>query len=146
MAGSFFDRLINDITTAPERAPAFGNGLPDYPRADFETKQKKVYPDVLPLALRAPADAAFAAVLALAQGMPDWQVEEVDKKARRLRAVARTAVLGFKDDIVVVVEPKADGSVVQMRSRSRVGKGDFGTNAKRIISFLALVKGRVPGI
>ncbi len=140
MTARFFDRFINDVTTVPEAAPDLGDGIPPYPREAFAPKQKRLYPEVQPLALAASADAAFAAITAAAGTMTGWTVEAADAKARRLRAVARTSGLGFKDDIVVVVFPQGSGSVVQMRSRSRVGKGDFGANAQRIVAFLEAVR------
>jgi acyl-CoA reductase-like NAD-dependent aldehyde dehydrogenase len=46
----------------------------------------------------------------------------------------------FKDDFVIVVRDSNGQSVVQMRSKSRDGQGDVGTNAKRVRAFLARVK------
>jgi len=39
------------------------------------------------------------------------------------------------------VRPRDGGSIVEMRSKSRDGKGDIGANAKRIESFFARLKG-----
>lgn len=139
MSASFLDRMINDVTTSPEAAPEFGNGIPAYPRTALASKQKRAYPAVQPLNLQLPADQVFAAVKTAAAAMDGWTIEEADETRKRLRAIARTPVLGFKDDIVVIVEESAGGSVVQMRSRSRHGKSDFGANAKRIVAFLERV-------
>jgi uncharacterized protein (DUF1499 family) len=44
---------------------------------------------------------------------------------------------GFKDDVVIRIAPSAgDGSRVDIRSVSRVGRSDVGTNARRIRAFL----------
>ncbi len=53
-------------------------------------------------------------------------------------------MLRFKDDVLVEVRPHPGGSEVAMRSKSRVGKGDLGANAKRIRAFLAALRTRVP--
>jgi len=53
-----------------------------------------------------------------------------------VEAVATTFWFGFKDDLVVRVKPAAEGSVVDVRSVSRVGRSDLGANAARIEKFL----------
>jgi len=50
----------------------------------------------------------------------------------QIEAVARTPIMGFRDDIVVRVRPVPDGSRIDVRSSSRYGTFDFGTNAERI--------------
>jgi len=55
-------------------------------------------------------------------------------------ATATTFFFRFKDDVVVRVRPDPDqpgGSIVDMRSISRVGGSDIGVNAARIRAFLA---------
>ena len=49
-----------------------------------------------------------------------------------IEAVARTPILGFRDDVVVRVRPTADGARIDVRSASRYGRHDLGTNAKRV--------------
>ena len=49
-----------------------------------------------------------------------------------IEAVARTPILGFRDDIVVRIRPTADGARIDIRSTSRYGRHDLGTNAKRV--------------
>ena len=59
-------------------------------------------------------------------------------------AVASTRLLGFKDDVSIHVQAQAgDASLVHMRSRSRLGRGDFGTNARRIRVFQGALAERV---
>ena len=52
---------------------------------------------------------------------------------------SNTLLFGFKDDIVVRVTPQGSGSVVDVRSLSRVGGSDFGANAKRVRAYLQRV-------
>ncbi len=54
----------------------------------------------------------------------------------RLEATDRTRWFGFRDDVVVRVRPDGAGSRVDVRSVSRVGRSDLGTNARRIRGFL----------
>ena len=49
-----------------------------------------------------------------------------------IEAVARTPILGFRDDVVVRVRPTVDGARIDVRSASRYGRNDLGTNAARV--------------
>jgi uncharacterized protein (DUF1499 family) len=70
--------------------------------------------------------------------MPRWTVTRSDPQAGELEAVAESVVFGFKDDVIVRVRPDpAGGSRVDVRSKSRDGKGDLGANAARIRAYLA---------
>lgn len=51
-------------------------------------------------------------------------------------ASAKTPILGFTDDVVVRVKARGDRSLVDVRSASRIGNHDLGTNARRITAFL----------
>lgn len=100
------------------------------------------YPAVRPLTLAAaPAKVAAAAEAeAKAQG---WTVVTSNPAAGVVEATAETFWFGFKDDVAVRVRPSASGgSVVDVRSTSRVGLSDIGANAKRIEVFLAGLKVR----
>ena len=55
----------------------------------------------------------------------------------RIEATDTTFWFGFKDDVVVRVQPADNGSRIDVRSESRVGKSDVGTNARRIRAYLA---------
>jgi len=49
-----------------------------------------------------------------------------------IEAVARTPILGFRDDVVVRIRPTADGARIDVRSASRYGRHDLGSNAARV--------------
>jgi hypothetical protein len=49
-----------------------------------------------------------------------------------IEAIARTPILGFRDDVVVRIRPTGDGARIDVRSASRYGRHDFGTNANRV--------------
>ncbi|MGB6171664.1 MAG: DUF1499 domain-containing protein, partial [Xanthobacteraceae bacterium] len=49
-----------------------------------------------------------------------------------IEAVARTPILGFRDDVVVRVRATTDGARIDVRSASRYGRNDLGTNASRV--------------
>jgi uncharacterized protein (DUF1499 family) len=97
--------------------------------------QKDAYPDIGPIVLAEPKEKAFARALAAAQAM-GWAIVARDPDAGRIEAVDTTLWFGFKDDVVVRVTAAAGGgSRVDVRSKSRVGRGDAGTNARRIRGF-----------
>lgn len=112
---------------------------------DVETGRTPQYPDVQPLAVRAPAEKVFGAISAVAGRMDRWTVVKVDRATHTLLAEARSKLWRFIDDVTVRVEADGAGSRVHMRSRSRMGKSDFGANAARIRTFLRLVARELPG-
>jgi len=60
-----------------------------------------------------------------------------DSTTGMIEAVVTTTVFGFQDDVAIRVRPADGGSVVDVRSKSRDGKGDLGVNANRIRDFVA---------
>ena len=141
--------LINDITTDLSSPPVFraaaalpGNGDSDmgFPPA-FESVIQEHYGDLAPLKLDASADLVFQKAVALAVDPQfRWQITDEDSEDRHFEAVAETRVFRWQDDIVVVVTPEGDGCVVNMRSKSRDGQGDFGANARRIRRFFEVLE------
>lgn len=111
---------INDITTETGIA---------------SKAQRDAYPDIQPITLAEPPPKAFERALAAAQAM-GWEIVARDPAAGRIEAVDITFWFGFKDDVVVLVAATpGGGSRVEVRSKSRVGRGDAGTNARRIRGF-----------
>ena len=102
------------------------------------------YPDLVPLSLDLPPNAAYAAALAAARAMPRWQVVEEDVAAGRIAAHATTSRLHFVDDVEIAVEPAGSGSRIRVRSASRIGISDFGANARRIRAYLARLATAAP--
>jgi uncharacterized protein (DUF1499 family) len=66
-----------------------------------------------------------------------WRIVATDGIEGRIEATATTAWFGFQDDVVIRVQPAGQGSRVDIRSASRVGRSDVGANAKRIREFLS---------
>ena len=58
-----------------------------------------------------------------------------DWTSRFNKAVDTTALMAFKDDIVIRVRSNAQGTLIDLRSVSRVGISDLGANARRIRAF-----------
>ena len=135
---------IHDITTDTENPPQFVDVLPlranarnpaEYGGPEIAAQQREAYPDVQPLRLAIPPDSAFAHARAAADDM-GWEIVAVEPAEGRLEATARTFWFGFYDDVVVRITPADGGSLVDVRSVSRVGGSDVGANAARIRKFL----------
>ena len=140
---------INDITTDPANPPAFVAITAAMRGADaaplgydpaFAAQQTAAYPDVRPLMVGSPPDEVFLRMLAAAKAM-DWAIVSTDEASGRIEATATVPWWGFKDDIVVVMSPNGDGTRVDVRSKSRVGKSDLGVNAARIQEYLGRIAG-----
>ncbi|GHA15500.1 hypothetical protein GCM10008090_26330 [Arenicella chitinivorans] len=101
--------------------------------------QSQAYPAVRTLAssLAKPAAVERAAALAVELG---WDVVNVNAEAGIVEATDTTKLWGFKDDIVVRVTSTEAGSLIDLRSVSRIGVSDLGANAKRITEFLDAFK------
>lgn len=100
--------------------------------------QKSAYPDIEPLVVALPPRAAFEATRALIVKRR-WQIineRAPDRRDGLIEAVARTPIMGFRDDVVVRFRAVPDGTRIDARSSSRYGRHDFGTNAARLKSLI----------
>ena len=139
---------IHDITTNPEDPPQFVAVLPlradapnpaEYGGAEIAQQQRQAYPDIQPLRLDLPADSAMARAARAAEEL-GWTIVAAAPADGRLEATARTFWFGFYDDVVVRITPTNGGSIVDVRSVSRVGRSDVGANAERIRKFLEVIQ------
>lgn len=136
--------LIHDISTDTSDPPRFVAVLPlragAANPAEYDPTvaplQRAAWPDLAPLDLPLPPAAALERAERVAQAM-GWQLVAVVPAEGRLEATATTPLMRFKDDVVVRIVARGDGSRVDVRSVSRLGVGDLGTNARRIREFLA---------
>lgn len=124
--------ILNDITTTPDDPPQFTIEKP-YP--EFSRRlQKKYYTELQPLKLRLSESQAFDIIRNLVKAR-GWEIVHID--GSKIEAVATTPLMRFKDDIVIEIRPAKEGSEIHMRSKSRIGKGDLGENARRIRKLLS---------
>ena len=135
---------IHDITTDTTDPPKFVAVLPlranarnstDYGGANVAAQQRAAYPEIAPVYSNVPPDKAFARALSVARAM-GWDIVATAPSEGRIEATDTTLLYGFKDDIVIRVTPAPQGSRTDVRSESRIGGGDVGTNARRIATFL----------
>ncbi|MGB0907234.1 MAG: DUF1499 domain-containing protein [Maricaulaceae bacterium] len=149
--------LIHDITTDTQNPPVF-SGIILKERAattgvntlDYIGKMEKMrektlvsvlqvrdYPDIRPLILASSPDTVFGEALATARAM-GWNIAHEDAEKGIIEATATTSWFGFKDDVSIRIQPSSGGgSVLDIRSVSRVGMSDLGANADRIRAFTA---------
>jgi uncharacterized protein (DUF1499 family) len=106
---------------------------------DVPSMQRAAYPDLQPLILDLSPAQAFARAASTAQAL-GWEIVAAVPQDGRLEATATTRFFGFKDDVVIRLLPEGAGTRLDIRSKSRVGLGDAGTNAARVRKFLARMK------
>ncbi len=141
--------VLDDVSTDIDDPPAFARsrkalaaraGLtPEAIPTELRRQQKQAYPAVQPILLDLDADEAFKAVLKIAAAKR-WQIVDQTQPGGRsgvghVDLIARGLVLGLPDDVTIRVRPLASQTRVDMRSVSRIGNHDFGTNARRIEQF-----------
>ncbi|MBI1774654.1 MAG: DUF1499 domain-containing protein [Proteobacteria bacterium] len=141
---------IHDITTDTDSPPAFEALLAERKAsarnpADYNPAvaplQRRTYPDIQPILIDRPLEAAFDQALAAARAM-GWAIAAADKLSGRIEATATTTWFEFKDDVVIRVTEAAPGkSRVDVRSLSRIGGGDQGQNAARVRAYSARLRG-----
>lgn len=137
--------MIHDITTDTVDPPQFVDVVPlranapnpvEYPGNEVASQQSAAYPDIQPLELSLAADLAFERALQTAREL-GWEIVSAEMAAGRIEATATTFWFGFKDDVVIRIVPAGDGSRLDIRSKSRVGRSDVGANAERIRNFVS---------
>ncbi len=140
---------IHDISTDTSNPPLFSAILPlrqgapnqaGYGGPAIAAKQQAAYPDIKPLVLGMPPGEAFPRAEATARAM-GWQIIASDAGQGRIEATATTFWFGFVDDVVIRLTPAGERTIIDIRSVSRVGISDVGTNAKRIRTFLQKLAG-----
>ncbi|AWL13012.1 hypothetical protein HMF8227_02560 [Saliniradius amylolyticus] len=135
---------IHDITTDTQDPPVFAKiadlraDAPNpvaYQGEEVAKQQKEAYPDLQTLTFDKGTETVFTAALKASKDM-GWQIHFANDKVGAIEATDTTFWWGFKDDVVIRVLPQSDGSKLDIRSKSRVGRSDLGKNAERIRAFI----------
>ncbi len=141
---------IHDITTDPIDPPRFdalarlrtGDGANPAVYAGLYSaeQQRQFYPDIEPIELEIPVDRAYAIALQLVNKRKwlviDERAPQPPRRIGRIEAVARSPIMGFREDISIRVVPDGDDSRVDIRSASRFFESDLGSNASRVTKFI----------
>lgn len=136
---------IHDITTDLDNPPEFvamvrlradAPNPPEYAGEETRDAQVEAYPEVQPVYFDADLqDVMDNAVMLILQR--NWNLVAINRNQGRIEATEKLAWFGFKDDVVLRFTKTEEGKTrVDMRSKSRIGRGDVGVNAKRITRFL----------
>src|SRR5256885_6398629 len=137
---------IHDITTDPIDPPRFealarlrtGDGANPAAYAGLYSaeQQRLYYPDIETVELDVPVQRAYEVTLALITKRKwlviDERAPQLPRRIGRIEAVARTPIMGFREDVSIRITPDGDGSRVDIRSSSRYFESDLGSNASRI--------------
>ena len=140
---------IHDITTDTQNPPAFealadareaAPNAVDYPGDTTAQQQHAAYPYIKPLILAESPQTVLAAAQAEAEEA-GWRIARISDN--HIVATATTRWFGFEDDVVIRLTDVENGVQVDMRSASRLGASDVGTNAARIAAFLTSLEARL---
>lgn len=134
---------IHDITTDVTDPPRFSEAVVEARGersnaldidGDVIEQQMAAYPDLETLVSETSIRETFQRSEEIAREL-GWEIVNADLNRGRIEAVDTTTIMGFKDDVVIRVRSNADGTMVDLRSVSRVGVSDLGANAERIRAF-----------
>ncbi len=141
---------IYDITTDPTDPPRFdalarlraGDGANPAAYAGQYTaeQQRRFYPDIEPVDLDIPVQRAYEITLRLVNRRKwliiDERPPQPPLRVGHIEAVARTPIMGFREDVSIRVVPDGEDSRVDIRSSSRYFESDLGSNAARVSKFI----------
>lgn len=100
--------------------------------------QREAYPTLTSQYYEESEEAMFTRALSAVNKM-GWKLVDAAPEEGRIEATATTFWFRFKDDIVIRIKPANGQAQVDARSLSRVGGGDAGANAKRLLGFFELL-------
>lgn len=137
---------ITDITTDPVDPPRFDlvarlrpPNSSTYPGLSAAELQKGAWPDIEPLLVPVSTKAAYDSAMAVITKRK-WRIVDarapLPNREGHIEAIARTPIMGFRDDVAVRIRPTREGARVDIRSASRYGTADFGANAMRVLALL----------
>jgi len=141
---------IHDITTDPIDPPRFdalarlragdGANTAVYAGLYSAEQQRQAYPDIEPVDLETPVLRAYQITLQLVNKRKWLVIDERPPQPPRqighIEAVARTPIMGFREDVSIRVAPDGEDSRVDIRSSSRYFEGDLGSNAARVAKLI----------
>jgi hypothetical protein len=137
---------IHDITTDPIDPPRFealarlrsGDGAnPAVYAGLYSAEQQRIaYPEIETVELELPVQRAYEITLQLVTKRKwliiDERPPQPPRRIGRIEAVARTPIMGFREDVSIRVSPDDEDSRVDIRSASRYFESDLGSNAARV--------------
>lgn len=127
---------VNTADYVGKTAPVYKDGERTDETELVSALQTKAFPEIRPLVLSDTKDVVFGEALATAKSM-GWKIKEEDLASGRIDATDTTFWYGFDDDITIRLrDGTGGGTIVDVRSLSRIGGSDMGKNAERVGEFL----------
>lgn len=127
---------VNTVIYSGKKAPVYNASKEKTGEALVSALQTKAYPEIRTLILDDDVTAVFETAKTTAKAM-GWTIKEQYAEDGWINATDKTFWYGFEDDISIRLrEANGGGTVVDVRSLSRVGGSDLGANAKRVAAFL----------
>jgi uncharacterized protein (DUF1499 family) len=108
---------------------------PDYIGVTLASIQQDAYPQIQPLLTSLNRSDALVEATQVVKDL-QWEFINIDYDKGIIEAYDTSKLFGFVDDIIIRVRQENPGSRIDIRSASRVGKGDLGKNAERIKQFI----------
>lgn len=142
--------VLNDVSTNMDIPPAFVHAKKLEENAgrdmsfplEFKPLIEQHYSDLEPQISTETIDDTHQRAISVINGLSTWEIGATDITSDKIliEGTITSEVFGFVDDyIIVLTRPGSGGCVVDMRSKSRMGKGDFGQNAAHIRQFFDLM-------
>jgi len=142
---------IYDVTTDPIDPPRFDvlarlrtgddTNPAVYAGLYSAEQQRQAYPDIEPVQLDVPVQRAYDATLHFVTRrkwrIVDARAPQPPRREGHIEAVARTPIMGLREDVAIRVVPDGDGARIDIRSSSRHFESDLGSNAARIVKLIA---------
>ncbi len=107
-----------------------------------ETDAASPYPELRPRHYPVSARDLYAALRAALADL-GWQITVQDAAQGRVEAVVTSALWRFKDDVSARVVGAEGGAALQVRSRSRIGRGDLAANTRHVLDLYAVLERRL---
>src|SRR6201991_763691 len=102
--------------------------------------QRAAWPDIEPVDLDVPVQRAYEVTLQLVNRRKwliiDERAPQPPRRIGRIEAVARTPIMGFREDVSIRVTPDGEDSRVDIRSSSRYFESDLGRNPPRVAKLI----------
>lgn len=138
--------MVNDVSTDWNDPPQFLSGSVESPDAAMQERLREAFPNAVNRTYRLPGETVFDLAETLV-GEREWEIRSSRApgsfgRPGQINAIAMT-LMGWRDEVAVMVTAGTGGTSVSMRSHSLSGLADLGENGRRIESFLVDLDTRV---
>ncbi len=137
------DNPLQFVAVAPLRANAPNSVIygdqPNWDAVKMAAAQKEAYPEIVPQEFTESKEEVFNRVLEAVNTL-GWELVDQNLAEGRVEATDTTFWFRFKDDVIILITETPNGTVLNARSKSRVGGSDIGKNAARLRALFAEIR------